>query len=211
MNTLNRLLLACVLLMSFAIAGFAEELTIPGSGNPEYVLGRTGEGLQRPAEQTPRGVPSSSGTAGALREVEEGTATIGRVGRPLKPAERDEGSVRPPGPRRGGIRRWRGGNDQDVTREQMVAAYIGKVTDWRELGGKPGPIRAIGREPTDASRQVIDRAILASQTSSSPKGSRPYTWIRISSNCWIATPPAWDSSTAPGPPGGQEQAGHPFA
>jgi len=40
-----------------------------------------------------------------------------------------------------------------------VDVYSGKLTDWRELGGDSGPIRAIGREPTDASRQAITRVI----------------------------------------------------
>ncbi|MGB0127252.1 MAG: substrate-binding domain-containing protein, partial [Rhodocyclaceae bacterium] len=105
-------------------------------------------------------VPASIGTAGALREVEEGTATIGRVGRPLKPAERDRGLTYVPLGRDAVVFvAGAGVTVRDVTREQMVAAYTGKITDWRELGGKPDPIRAIGREVTDASRQVIDRGV----------------------------------------------------
>jgi hypothetical protein len=41
-----------------------------------------------------------------------------------------------------------------------VDAYSGRLTDWRELGGDPGPIRAIGREPTDASRQALNRRLI---------------------------------------------------
>ncbi|MGB0128168.1 MAG: substrate-binding domain-containing protein [Rhodocyclaceae bacterium] len=160
MNTLNRLLLACVLLMSFAIAGFAEELTIPGSGNPEYVLDELAKAFNAQQSKHHVTIPSSSGTAGALREVEEGTATLGRVGRPLKPAERERGlSYTALGRDAVVFVAGAGVTIKNVTRDQVVAAYVGKVTDWRELGGKPGPIRAIGREPTDASRQVIDRAI----------------------------------------------------
>ncbi|MEQ1805667.1 MAG: substrate-binding domain-containing protein [Burkholderiaceae bacterium] len=40
-----------------------------------------------------------------------------------------------------------------------MAVYTGKIIDWRELGAKPGPIRAIGREATDASRQALAREI----------------------------------------------------
>jgi phosphate transport system substrate-binding protein len=43
----------------------------------------------------------------------------------------------------------------------MSDAFTGKITDWRELGAKPGPIRAIGREAGDASRQALASRIKA--------------------------------------------------
>ena len=51
-----------------------------------------------------------------------------------------------------------------VTRGQVLDVYEGKITDWRELGGSPGPIRAIGREIIDASRQAVSREITPFQT-----------------------------------------------
>lgn len=160
MNALSRLMLVCALSMSFAISTFAEELAIPGSGNPEYVLGELAKAFNAQQSKHHVTIPPSSGTAGALREVEEGTATLGRVGRPLKPAERERGlNYTPLGRDAVVFVAGAGVTVKNVTRDQVVASYVGKVTDWRELGGKPGSIRAIGREPTDASRQVIDREI----------------------------------------------------
>ncbi|MCC9000465.1 MAG: hypothetical protein LM522_13405, partial [Candidatus Contendobacter sp.] len=48
---------------------------------------------------------------------------------------------------------------RSITPTQAVDAFSGRLTDWRELGGNPGPIRAIGRETTDASRQALNRRI----------------------------------------------------
>jgi phosphate transport system substrate-binding protein len=51
-----------------------------------------------------------------------------------------------------------------LTSAQALDAYSGKITNWKELGGKPAPIRAVGRESTDASRQAINRSIRAFET-----------------------------------------------
>ncbi len=48
--------------------------------------------------------------------------------------------------------------------------YTGKTTNWKELGGKPGPIRAVGRESTDASRQAINRVVKSFETLVFPEG-----------------------------------------
>jgi ABC-type phosphate transport system substrate-binding protein len=72
-------------------AAFAEEWIIPGSGNPEYVLTQLAKVFNQQQSQHIVTVPSSTGTAGALRDVEAGTASPGRVGRPLKEDERNQG------------------------------------------------------------------------------------------------------------------------
>ena len=152
----------CMLAFLLASTAAAETLTIPGSGNPEYVLGELAKAFNSQQKQHQVVIPPTTGTAGALRALQEGTASIGRVGRPLKDAERSGGLTyhalgRDPVVFVGGA----GVSVRAVTRDQMVDVYTGKLTDWRELGGKPGPIRAIGRESTDASRQAIARDIKA--------------------------------------------------
>ena len=158
--------LRCVLSLaigaSIAAPAQAEELVIPGSGNPEYVLGALAKAFNAAQNRHRVSVPPSIGTAGALREVEQGSATLGRVGRPLKEAELAKG-----------LKYIALGRDpvvfvagaavtvRNLTRSEAIDIYTGKLTDWRGLNGKPGPIRAIGREGTDTSRQAIARAINA--------------------------------------------------
>ena len=55
-------------------------------------------------------------------------------------------------------------NNSWVSIKRDALKYTGKITDWRDLGGKPAPIRAVGREETDASRQAISRDIKAFTT-----------------------------------------------
>lgn len=146
--------------LALAGAAFAEELIIPGSGNPEYVLTQLAKAFNQQQSQYTVTIPSSTGTAGALRDIEAGTASLGRVGRPLKDDERNKGIAyvalgRDPVLFAAGA----GVTARSITPTQAVDAFSGRLTDWRELGGNPGPIRAIGRETTDASRQALNRRI----------------------------------------------------
>lgn len=158
-TALRRLAIAWITALA-ACAAQAEDLAVPGSGNPEYILGRLADAFNRQHSVHRIAVPASTGTAGALRDVRDGTASLGRVGRPLKDDERA-----------GGIRYVPVGRDavafvagagvelQGITARQAIDVFSGRLKDWRELGARPGPIRAIGREPSDASRQAIGRVI----------------------------------------------------
>ncbi len=163
-KTLPRFLVALATLACLGSVR-AEELVIPGSGNLEYVLGELAKAFNAQQGQHRVSVPPSSGTAGALRDVESGAAVLGRVGRPLKDAERSRGlHFIPIG--RDAVVFVAGASvsARTISRAQVLEVYSGKVTDWRELGAKPGTIRAIGRETTDASRMAIDREIKAFAT-----------------------------------------------
>lgn len=138
----------------------AEVLSVPGSGNPEYVLQALAKAFNAQNGEHRVEVPPSSGTAGALRDVEQGVASLGRVGRPLKEAELKRGlKYLPLGRDAVVFVAGAGVSAKSITAAQAVAAFTGKIADWRELGAQPGPIRAIGREVTDASRQAITREI----------------------------------------------------
>jgi phosphate transport system substrate-binding protein len=136
----------------------AEELSVPGSGNSEHVLSALADAFNAQQRQVHVTVPPSSGTAGALRDVEAGVASLGRVGRPLN--ERARGLTYLALGRDAVI--FVGGagvTARSLTTAQTVEVYRGSITDWRELGGKPGPIRLIGREASDASLQAIEHVI----------------------------------------------------
>lgn len=162
MSIIRCLVAAVVALAAFAAStsAFAEELVVPGSGSPEYVLKVLAEAFNAQQAQHRVLVPTSIGTSGGLRAVETGTATLGRVGRPLKSDELARGLVyipigRDPVTFVGGS----GVTVKDLTQAQLIDAYTGRATNWQVFGGKPGPIRVIGRESTDVSRQVINRII----------------------------------------------------
>jgi len=152
----------CLLALSLVQTAAAEILTIPGSGNPEFVLGELAKAFNSQQQQHQVVIPPTTGTAGALRELAEGRASIGRVGRPLKEAERRTGlTYHPLGRDPIAFVGGSGVTVRAVTSAQVVDVYTGKLTNWRDLGGKPGAVRAIGREVTDASCQAIARDIKA--------------------------------------------------
>jgi len=155
-----RLSIACFAALALLNAALAEELVIPGSGNPEYVLAKLAAAFNAQQTQHSVSVPPSTGTAGALRDVEAGTASLGRVGRPLKPEEQAKGLTYVAIGRDAVVFvAGAGVTARNITQAQVADVYTGKVSDWSDLGGKPGPIRAIGREVTDTSRQSIGRII----------------------------------------------------
>lgn len=152
----------CVAACLVAPAAVAETLTIPGSGNPEYILGELARAYNSQQNLHRVVVPPTIGTAGAIREVSAGTATLGRVGRPLKDKELSLGLTylpigRDPVAFVGGA----GVTAKGISTQQAIDIFTGKVGNWRDLGGKPGAIRAVGREITDASRQAIMKEIPA--------------------------------------------------
>lgn len=158
---LRRLALAGLAALACGTAG-AEDLSVTGSGNPEYVLGRLAEAFNRQQSAHRISVPDSTGTAGALRDIRAGTTGLARVGRPLKAEELAE-RIRylPIGRDPVVFVAGAGVSLRSLSPQQATDIFAGRLTDWRQLGGKPGPIRAIGREPTDASRQAVGRAIPA--------------------------------------------------
>lgn len=138
----------------------AEELVIPGSGNPEFVLTQLAKAFNSQQSAHRITVPSSTGTAGALRDIGEGKASVGRVGRPLKDEERRKGlTYAPLGIDAVVFVAGAGVSVASLSRTQVLDIYTGKITDWGELGAPSAPIRVIGREEKDASRQMLGREI----------------------------------------------------
>ena len=150
------------LVIAAAAGARAENLTIPGSGNNEFVLGVLARAFNASQSAHTVVVPPSTGTAGALRAIEERTASVARVGRPLKDAERRPGvAYLPLGDDAVVFVGGAGVTVKSLSTAQALDIYAGKITRWDALGGKAAPIRAVGREATDASLQVIAKKIPA--------------------------------------------------
>ena len=81
-----------------------------------------------------------------LRDVSEGSAALGRVGRALSAEESGRGLTYLPGREPVVVVAGAGVTARHITATQLVDVYRGRITDWQALGGAPGPIRAIGRE-----------------------------------------------------------------
>lgn len=159
-RTIERIAVACLGVLLSVSAAIADTLTIPGSGNPEYVLKELAAAYNSRQNQHRIVIPPTIGTAGAVRAVMEGTASMGRVGRPLQDKELSLGLTyyplgRDPVVFVGGA----GVTVSSISPQQAIDIFTGKISNWSDLGGTPALIRAIGREVSDASRQSIMRVI----------------------------------------------------
>lgn len=157
--------MAASALILLASSARAEELIVPGSGASEYVLSLLADAFNQQQRAHRVVVPTTTGTAGAIRDVDAGTAALGRIGRALTEAERARGLVYVPMARDSVT--FVGGADvttRTLSTQQILGIYTGQITQWPEVGGAHGPIRAIGREVSDTSRQAIIRRMAPFET-----------------------------------------------
>ena len=105
---------------------------------------------------------AGGGSGVGVKQVGEGLAQIGNTGRPLKPAEIEKyGLVACPFAIDGVALAVHPSNPvKALTKEQAVAIYTGKITDWKELGGEPGAIDVYGREDGSGTRETFQGKVM---------------------------------------------------
>ena len=105
---------------------------------------------------------AGGGSGVGVKQVGEGLAQIGNTGRPLKPAEIEKyGLVSFPFAIDGVALAVHPSNPvKALTKEQAVAIYTGKITDWKELGGEPGAIDVYGREDGSGTRETFQGKLM---------------------------------------------------
>lgn len=105
---------------------------------------------------------AGGGSGVGVKQVGEGLAQIGNTGRPLKPAEIEKfGLVSWPFAIDGVALAVHPSNPvKSLTKEQAVAIYTGKITDWKELGGEPGAIDVYGREDGSGTRETFQGKVM---------------------------------------------------
>ena len=105
---------------------------------------------------------AGGGSGVGVKQVGEGLAQIGNTGRPLKASEIETfGLVSFPFAIDGVALAVHPSNPvKALTKEQVVAIYTGKVTDWKELGGEPGAIDVYGREDGSGTRETFQGKLM---------------------------------------------------
>lgn len=156
--------LVCWVLLWQVPALGAETLTIPGTGACETVLRDLAEvfNAQNPGQTVT--VPPSSGTRGGLRNLLDDKAELARIVAPLGNQKID--------PK---IQYRTFARDavvfvvqaqlgvENLTLTQLTEIFAGKITNWRDVGGPPGLIRVIVRDPGDSILQCIQFYLTAFQ------------------------------------------------
>lgn len=59
-------------------------------------------------------------------------------------------------------------NVQNLSQQQLINIYQGKITNWREVGGANRPITVVVRAPSSGTRGAFDEIALQNQPSTAP-------------------------------------------
>jgi phosphate transport system substrate-binding protein len=106
-------------------------------------------------------LPESIGSAAGIKAVIAGKADMARIARPLKDSEKELGLVSEVfahtpvvfavNPDVNGI--------DNITTEQILGIYSGKITNWSELGAQEGKIYPLIREQGDSALRVLNEML----------------------------------------------------
>ena len=138
------------------LSAIAEEISIVGTGSGAEILENLGKAFSKANPGVTVGVPKSIGSGGAIKAAGTDTARVGRVARGIKENEKSYGLTYLPVAKLPiVIMTHKGVGVKNLTAQQVCDIYSGKITNWKEVGGKEGNIRGIRRENGDSSLDVL--------------------------------------------------------
>lgn len=154
------LLLSCLLALPLAAGQrYRQHLVIAGTGDSQELLRHVAHDFMARHPGILVEVPESTGSGGGIKAVLAGTCQMARVARPLTQREKEQGLTyllfaRAPvvfaiHPSVQGVR--------NLTREQIIGIYTGRIRTWGQLGGSPDrKIYVANREAGDSSRRILE-------------------------------------------------------
>ena len=135
------------------------KISMNGSTSMEKVVNALAEAF---SEKYPHVTvePQFTGSGSGIEAVTKGTTDIGNSSRNLKDTEKANGIVE-------NIIAIDGiavivGNDNrvsDLTKQELIDVYTGKITNWKALGGNDQPIVVIGREAASGTRGAFEELL----------------------------------------------------
>lgn len=133
-----------------------ERLIVAGTGDSQALLRNLAGSFEKLHPGLKIEVPDSVGSGGGIKAVRRGDADLGRTARPLKESERP------------GLTEIRIGKSPvvfathpslkrltDLSSEQILAIYAGKISNWKGVRGPDAKIYPICREEGDSSLEAI--------------------------------------------------------
>ncbi len=151
--------LAVVCMFGFVSAALAEEISIVGTGSGTAILKAIGEVFSQIHPEVTITVPKSIGSGGGIKAVGKDKYVLGRVAREIKENEKPYGLTL--------VRVAKipivffmntSVNVQNLSVQQVLDIYSGKITNWKEVGGDDTRIRVITREEGDSSLEVLEKS-----------------------------------------------------
>lgn len=162
-------LLLCLTLGLTALPGCARRgdkaagsITLAGSTSVQPFAEMLAEECARKYPDRPPVNVQGGGSSAGARAALSGTAHIGMLSR--EPAE-SEKELEPTVIAIDALALivHRDNNVVDLTKEQIRGIFSGRITDWGELGGTPGPIHVISREEGSGTRGAFDELIMGGE------------------------------------------------
>lgn len=156
-----RIISSLVTVLCLTHIAFAEEITVAGTGDSEKVLGALAEQFMKAHPEHKINVPPSIGSGGGVKAVAEGQAQIARIGRPLQDSEAKY-NLKSVLFARSPVTFVANSSEKkvkNVTSEQVLGLYGGKISNWKDLGGPDQKLFLIVRERGDSSTLVLQSGI----------------------------------------------------
>ncbi|CRZ35686.1 phosphate ABC transporter substrate-binding protein (PhoT family) [Herbinix hemicellulosilytica] len=134
-------------------------LTMAGSTSMEKLANIMAEAFM---EKYPNVTVSTEfiGSSAGIEQVIAGTVDIGNASRNLKESEKEAGAVENIVAIDGiAIIVDKENTVNDLTKDQIIGIFTGKIKNWSELGGKDQPIVVIGRESGSGTRGAFEEIL----------------------------------------------------
>jgi len=98
-----------------------------------------------------------------------GTVDLGFISRDLKALERGTVATVPIGASGTGVGVNATNPVKALTKDQVAKIFTGQITDWKDVGGTPGKIRVLLREPESSTRSAFESYFFGSTKPVYPK------------------------------------------
>jgi len=131
--------------------GLAAGFAVVGTGDGMEMLSAVSVLFSSERPDVPVSVPPSVGSGGAVAAVGADRNVLGRVARPLKPAEKEQGLDTTPIVRiSSAFFVHPSAGVKALTTKQLADIYSGKIDSWKEVGGADLKIKVVRREEADS-------------------------------------------------------------
>lgn len=165
---IGALLLSTVLVSSLAVGcgskatankSESSKITISGSTSVGPVMEVVAEEFEKKNEGVSLEIQQVGSSAG-IKNTIDGTSEIGMASRDLKDEEKQSG-LNPTEIAIDGIALITNKNNQvkNLTVEQTKDIYTGKITNWKDVGGKDAPIVVVSREEGSGTRDGFQEIV----------------------------------------------------
>ncbi|MEF9991413.1 MAG: phosphate ABC transporter substrate-binding protein [Paraclostridium sp.] len=134
-------------------------LSISGSTSVGPVIEKEAAGFKSVSPNTSVEI-NQLGTSAGIKDAITGVAEIGMASRDLKPEEKKEGLSQSEIAFDGiAIITHKNNEVKSLTMNQIKDIYTGKITNWKEVGGKDAPIVVVSREDGSGTRDAFQEIV----------------------------------------------------